>query len=128
MTMNGISDAELEIMRVIWSEGGRIFLAPLMEKLDGMGKSWKANTVLTFLARLVEKGILEVEKSGRLNQYVAVCTEASYTESLTQSFLGKVFGGDAKSLVSTLIRQDCLSADDIIDLQEFWAREGTQNE
>jgi len=118
-----ISDTELEIMRVIWSEGGQMFLAPLMEKLEGMGKQWKTNTVLTFLARLVEKGMLEVVKQGRLNEYKALCTENEYNESLTQSFLGKVFKGDAKSLVASLIKHDCLSADDIAELQEFWRKE-----
>jgi len=118
-----ISDTELEIMRVIWNEGGQMFLAPLMEKLEGMGKQWKTNTVLTFLARLVEKGMLEIVKQGRLNEYKALCTENEYNESLTQSFLGKVFKGDAKSLVASLIKQDCLSADDIAELQEFWKKE-----
>jgi len=91
-----------------------------MEKLEGMGKQWKTNTVLTFLARLVEKGMLDIEKRGRINEYKALCTESDYTESLTQSFLGKVFNGDAKSLVASLLRQDCLSAEDIAELQEFW--------
>ena len=115
-----ISDTELEIMRVIWGEGGQIFFSPLMEKLEGMGKQWKTNTVLTFLARLVEKGMLDIEKRGRINEYKALCTESDYTESLTQSFLGKVFNGDAKSLVASLLRQDCLSAEDIAEIQEFW--------
>ena len=123
MKTNVISDTELEIMRVIWSEGGQLMLAPLMENLEGMGKKWKTNTVLTFLARLVEKGMLAVEKQGRLNVYKALCTENDYTESLTQSFLGKVFNGDAKSLVVSLLKQDCLSAEDIAELQEFWMNE-----
>lgn len=123
MNTYGISDAELEIMRVIWSEGGRIFHAPLMEKLEGMGKQWKSSTVLTFLARLVEKDILAVKKLGRINEYIALCTENDYNELLAKSFLGKFFGSDAKSLVTSLIKQDCLTMEDIAEIQEFWKGE-----
>jgi BlaI family penicillinase repressor len=120
MNTNGLSDSELEIMRVIWEEDGKAYLSVLMGRLTAMGKTWKPNTVLTFLSRLIEKGMLTVEKQGRVNLYVALCKESDYTESLTQSFLRKFFGGDAKSLVASLLRQDRLSADDIAELQEFW--------
>ncbi|MCL1823798.1 MAG: BlaI/MecI/CopY family transcriptional regulator [Oscillospiraceae bacterium] len=124
MSKHTISDAELEIMRIIWSEGGRVFLSLLMEKLSGLGKKWKANTVLTFLARLVEKDVLKVEKLGRFNEYVAVCSESDYTATLTQSFLGKFFEGNAKNLVASLLKQDCLSEQDFSELQEFWKDKG----
>lgn len=120
MSMYNISDAELLIMQVIWAEGGNIFLADLMKRLGEMGKSWKANTVLTFLSRLVEKDMLAIEKHGRLNRYVALHTESQHTEYLTQSFLGKFFNGDAKSLVASLLRQECLTPNDVAELQEFW--------
>ncbi len=124
MNAYAISDAELEIMQVVWGEGGRILFAPLMKRLRSMGKQWKANTVLTFLSRLTEKGMLSVEKRGRLNQYIASYDKGQYVELLTHSFLGKFYGGDAKSLVVSLIRQDWLSAEDVVELQEFWREEG----
>ena len=120
MDLSNISDSEKEIMQVIWENNGEIFLSPLMAALEKQGKSWKANTVLTFLARLVEKGMLRVEKQGRLNQYIALCSQQQYLESLTRSFMNKVYGGDAKSLVASLLRQDCLSEDDFEELQSFW--------
>lgn len=107
-------------MQAIWSEGGSVYFAALMERLNGIGRSWKPNTVLTFLTRLVEKGFLSANKSGRINQYVSLCTEDQYMESLTHSFLKDVYGGDAKGLVAALLRQDCLSEDDMAELQAFW--------
>jgi len=127
MSTYNVSDAELEIMRVIWREGGRIYFAPLMECLDGMGKKWKTNTVLTFLSRLVEKGILTVEKLGRINQYVAVLTEEEYMESLAKSFVGKFFGGNVTNLMAALLRQDNLNAGDVAELKAFWEEKGGQN-
>lgn len=115
-----ISEAEMEILQMIWQNDGPVLLAPLMEALEARGKSWKPNTVLTFLARLVEKGMLTVEKQGRLNAYHAQVSESEYMESMTRSFVGKVYGGDAKGLVASLLRQDCLSAADMAELQAFW--------
>lgn len=118
--IQGISDSELEIMKVIWEKGGRILFSPLMLLLEKDGRTWKPNTVLTFLSRLAEKGLIGVEKQGRLNEYIALCTEEEYMEALTRSFLGKVYGGDAKGLVASLLKQDCLSKNDIDELTEFW--------
>lgn len=111
-------------MRVIWSRGGRARFAQAMEALAGQGKDWKANTVLTFLSRLVEKEMLAVEKNGRLNVYVALLREEDYADQQTRSFLDKVYGGNAGRLVSSLLKQDCLTAEDLDELKAFWKKGG----
>lgn len=115
-----MSDAEMEIMRLIWNSDGQILFGPLMSELDKKGRNWKANTVLTFLTRMTEKGMLCVEKRGRLNIYHAQLSENEYLEGLTQSFVSKVYGGDAKSLVAALLRRECLKKQDIDEIQAFW--------
>lgn len=115
-----ISDSELEIMRIIWKSGGEIRFGPLMEGLEQNGISWKPNTVLTFLTRLAEKGLLRTEKEGRLNIYHALCTEQEYLAGLTEGFLDKVYGGNAKSLVASLLRRERLTGGDIDELRSFW--------
>lgn len=115
-----ISESELEIMQVLWESQGRVFLAPLMEALADKGKTWKANTVLTFLTRLEGKGLIRIEKEGRLNGYTALYTQEEYLQSQAQTFVAKVYGGDAKGLVAALLRQDCLTREDIEELRAFW--------
>ena len=89
-----ISESELVLMKIIWKNGGA-------DKNE-----WKNNTVLTLLSRLGEKKFLKVKKIGRKNEYVATITEAEYQTMQTHSFLDKVYGGNVKNLVSTLLRQD----------------------
>ena len=84
---------------------------------------WKNNTVLTLLSRLVEKRFLKVRKIGRRNEYVALVTEAEYQAMQTHSFLDKVYGGNVRNLVSTLLRQDILSADELREIESFWRDE-----
>ena len=119
-----ISDSELELMRIVWARGGRARFAEVMEALAAQEKEWKANTVLTFLSRLVEKEMLAVEKRGRRNIYVALLREEDYADSQTRSFLDRIYGGNAGRLVSSLLKQDCLTADDLEELRAFWEKGG----
>ncbi len=118
-----ISEAELVLMKIIWQNGGTALYAHIMEALEKDGNEWKNNTVLTLLSRLVEKKFLKVKKIGRRNEYVATVTQGDYQALQTHSFLDKVYGGNVKNLVSTLLRQDILSADELKEIEAFWRKE-----
>lgn len=65
--MNSIqkmSDAEAEVMRVIWAAEGPVTSQAVLAELNKR-KDWKPTTVLTFLSRLTEKGLLRTEKRKR---------------------------------------------------------------
>ena len=47
-----VSDSELELMKIIWSEGGRALYAVIMERLEKTGNHWQKNTVITLLSRI----------------------------------------------------------------------------
>ena len=53
-----LSAAEYEIMECVWTLGRPVSGMDIMRAL-GQEKGWKQPTVLTFLSRLVEKGLLE---------------------------------------------------------------------
>lgn len=115
-----ISDSELELMKIIWAEGGRALYATIMERLAGTGRRWQKNTVITLLSRLVEKGLLKTAKIGRRNEYVALVEQADYQAAQTRSFLDRLYEGSAKGLVSTLIQAEMLSPQDYEELRRFW--------
>ena len=118
-----ISESELVLMKIIWKNGGAALYSLIMEELEKDKNEWKSNTVLTLLSRLVEKGFLKIKKIGRRNEYVAVVTEAEYQTMQTHSFLNKVYGGNVKNLVSTLLRQDILSAEELREIESFWRKD-----
>lgn len=120
-----ISESELKIMRVLWTENDAIMLAPLMEALARQGNAWKANTVLTFLSRLSEKGMVRIDKIGRLNQYTALVSEREHMASLTRSFISEVYGGDAKGLVASLLQSERLTRKDLDELRAYWEEVGS---
>lgn len=119
-----ISDSELELMKIVWSQGGTARYARIMEELARTGRTWQKNTVITLLSRLVEKGMLRTSKIGRRNEYAAVVTEEDYQAAQTQRLLNKLYEGSAKGLVAALIQRDLLSAEDYEELKRFWERGG----
>ena len=119
-----VSDSELELMRIIWDNGGSALYAQIMEELVRTGHSWQKNTVITLLSRLVEKGLLRTNKIGRRNEDTAIVSEEDYQAAQTRTFLNKLYEGSAKGLVATLIQKEMLSAEDYEELRRFWESGG----
>ncbi|MDE6591431.1 MAG: BlaI/MecI/CopY family transcriptional regulator, partial [Oscillospiraceae bacterium] len=76
--------------------------------------------IITLLSRLVEKGLLKTNKIGRRNEYTAIVSEADYQAAQTQTLLDKLYEGEAKGLVATLIQREMLTAADYDELKRFW--------
>ena len=121
-----VSEAELDIMKIIWGKVGSALYADIMEQLQLQGRTWKKNTVITLLSRLVDKKMLKTNKLGRKNEYRALVTEENYQMNQIKMFVDKVYEGDVTSLVSTLIQNNMISANEYEELKRFW--EGEKHE
>ena len=119
-----ISDSELELMKIVWASGGRAKYADIMEALAEKGNTWQKNTVITLLSRLAEKGMLKTSKIGRRNEYIALVSESDYQSTQARTLLNKLYAGDAKGLVATLIQGEMLSEEDYQELKRFWDNGG----
>ena len=121
MKLTKISEAEMEIMKIIWKENKQITTADILEKLP-KENSWKTTTVITLVTRLIEKGILDVNKIGKLNHYSPKVTEEEYKADQTDVFLDDMFNGSVKSFIATLYNSRKISKQDISDLKK-WIKE-----
>ena len=115
-----ISDAELVLMKLLWREGGSALYAELMEAPDVIARGWQKNTVITLLTRLGEKGLVTVEKLGRRNRYTAAVTQGEYQAAQTRSLLDRLYQGEARGLVLTLLEENLLSPADYEELRALW--------
>ncbi|MEQ2676598.1 BlaI/MecI/CopY family transcriptional regulator [Enterocloster citroniae] len=122
--MQQISNCELELMKIIWGSKGKALYADLVKALEEKGTPWTKNTIITLCSRLVDKGFLKTNKIGRRNEYTSVISEAEYQATQTQDFLEKIYEGDAKGLVVTLLQKDLLSCEEYEDLKRHWERSG----
>lgn len=126
--MQQVSDFELELMKTIWGNGGAALYAEIVEALDAKGTPATKNTIISLLSRLIEKGYLSSNKRGRCNTYTALVTESEYQATQTETFLKKVYEGNAQGLISTLIQKDLITADEYEKLKKHWGGRDTKNE
>lgn len=96
-----ISSSEMEIMNIIWAKGEEVTSAEL---IDILKDTWKPTTIMTFLKRLCDKGILNAIKKGKTNFYSANITEDEYKQSTTERFLQEFHNGSVSSLLTALVK------------------------
>ncbi|GAF40251.1 transcription regulator [Agrilactobacillus composti DSM 18527 = JCM 14202] len=110
-----ISDAEWEVMRVVWTLGAttsHVLIRVLNEKMG-----WKAGTVKTLLGRLVKKGALVPEKQGRAFLYKPQVEEQVAIDNATTSLFHHLCQMRRGKAVSNLLDDLTLSQTDIQRLQ-----------
>lgn len=115
-----VSDAELQLMKIIWAKGGTALYAEIMEELTVTGNTWQKNTIITLLSRLVDKGLIKTNKIGRRNEYTAIVSQEDYQANQAQKLLDKLYAGNARGLVATLIQSDMLTSEDFEELKKYW--------
>ena len=115
-----ISDAELEIMEIVWANQSEVTLfSYIMDGLAARGKPCQKNTLIVLLSRLMNKGFLSARKIGRRNEYTTLISETEYQTERTKSFLDKIYEGSAKELVSNLIMGDLLADEEYEELKSL---------
>lgn len=118
--MQQITEYELELMKIVWANDSKALYVDIVKALEDKGTPWTKNTIITLSSRLISKGFLKTTKIGRRNEYIAVVPEASYQAAQADTFLERIYEGNAKGLVSTLIKKDLLSPEDMEDLRKHW--------
>ncbi|KKO55317.1 BlaI/MecI/CopY family transcriptional regulator [Paenibacillus sp. DMB20] len=112
-----ISDAEWEIMKVIWTKSPASASDVILALRDH--KTWKDKTVKTLLGRLVKKGILSFEQINRVYYYFPVRSEEECKRSERQSFLQRVYGGALKPMLVHYLEEEKLSSQEIDELKKI---------
>lgn len=107
----------MEIMKIIWSHSDAVTSAQISDELKS---EWKPTTILTFLKRLTDKGILISEKHGKSNCYKAVISENEYKSQQTEEFLKEFHSGSVKNFLAALFGDKKPSKKDIADIKEWF--------
>ena len=102
-----LSEAQLEIMNVIWQQGE----TTVGEVWDDLKRQRRIarNTVQTTIARLDDKGWLKHRTVGNKYLYQAVYPREVTQQRMVGRFLDTVFEGSAEGLLLALLEQQPLS-------------------
>lgn len=112
-----ISNAEWEVMKVLWDDGpmaARDVFAALPS-----GHGWAYKTVKTLLSRLAAKGAISYEQIGNSYLYRAAYSRNQVTRREVRGFVRRVLDGSSFSLLTRFIEDQDLSSDEIAQLQHL---------
>jgi BlaI family penicillinase repressor len=113
-----ISETEWEVMEAVWSQG-RCSAGEIIEALTQKDSSWHPRTVKAFLNRLVKKRALGFNKEGRAYVYRPLVRREECVDAVSESFLGRVFGGSLRPMLAHFVERDKLSEDEIRELRRL---------
>lgn len=116
--MKNLGEAELEIMQVIWNAKAPVTSGYILGKLQGRRK-WQLSTLMTSLARLVDKGFLACDRSTGNNLYTAIIAENDFKAKESKHFLEKLYHNSIQNMVATLYNSSELKDSDINELRQF---------
>lgn len=112
-----ISDAELEVMAVLWADPP--LLASDVANRVPADRGWSLQTVKTMLARLVDKGVIAAEGQGRRYLYRPLIDREQVAQTQAGRLVDRLFGGRVSPLVAQLAERRDLSAEDIAALEQI---------
>jgi BlaI family penicillinase repressor len=105
-----ISEAEWEVMKVLWERSPRT-ANQIVNALRA--HKWTAATIRTLIGRLVGKGALRYEKLGREHVYSPAVTRDSIVQQERHSFIRRVYDGAVQPMVAALLEEEDLSPEDL---------------
>lgn len=113
-----ITDAEAEVMRVLWETDQELPIAEIRKVLE-QTTNWEASTIKTLLRRLCKKGVVLAIKK-EVFYYKPLVSEAEYNEYTTQNLIDRLYSGSAKNLVASLLESNKLDDDDVAELRALF--------
>ena len=115
-----ISDAEWEVMNVLWEDYPRTASDVAEEICERM--KWHPKTVKTLLGRLVKKGALRYREEGNKYLYSPAFSRDKFVALESRSFIDRVFGGKATPALVHIVETMDLSDEEIEELRSILER------
>lgn len=113
-----ITDAELEIMKVLW-EYGELTLNKIVEILS-KNENKNKSTIKTLLYRLIEKeSVKSITNKTKENTYKATINEEEYLKKANETFLEKLYNGSTNKLLLNFVEEKKISKKDLQDLLDL---------
>ncbi|MCA9110351.1 MAG: BlaI/MecI/CopY family transcriptional regulator [Planctomycetaceae bacterium] len=120
-----ISDAEWQVMNVIWNGQpltSQEVVDALMQETD-----WAPATIKTMLHRLVKKSVLTFETQGNRYVYRANVRRHQCVKQASRSFLRRVFEGEPAPLLAHFLKSSRLTPEEIADLRRILDEQEAQS-
>jgi len=112
-----ISNAELQVMRVIWQEAPvtvNVVVGILLKRT-----SWKRETIRTLIKRLENKKAIKSEKKGRSYRYYPLLSKKECVKADAASIIERAGSAILKPVLTALIEKEELTDEEIDEIQSI---------
>ena len=111
------TDAELAILRVLWSRGPSTVRQVLDALAEQRGTGY--TTVLKLLQIMTDKGLVARDETDRSHIYHARYSEADTQRQLVDDLLDRAFGGSARQLVMSALSSRKTSRRELAEIRRL---------
>ena len=121
-----LTNSEWYVLDCLWERSPMTVMELVSALHEKVG--WAKSTTITTLRRMEDKGLLHCQVEGRAKHYTPAAERQSAARRETRSFLERVYQGSVGLMVSSLVRDEALSREEIDQLYEILrqAEEGTK--
>jgi predicted transcriptional regulator len=116
--MPAMSDAEREVLKVLWEHGAGT-VREINEVLADQGRRWAYTTVITLLQRLQAKGYVASDKSGFAHVFHAAVTRDAVVQQHLTDLVDDLCDGTAAPLVLALVQRHQFSDEEIEQFRQL---------
>ena len=110
-----MSDAERDVMEVLWTFPEGVNQSMLLEAVNVAGKDWKRQTLNTLVTRLMEKGLVNRE-----NRHVCAAMDKQvYSNLQVEEVVREVYDGKISNLVLAFAKDKKLTKEDAKELEKL---------
>ena len=110
-----VTNSEWYVMNCLWEKShlSLMQLVPLLKESAG----WSKSTSATMVRRMTEKDLIGYEENGKTKYFFPKVKKQDVVVQETRDFLQRIYDGSV--MMSALVRQNDLSQEDILELQEI---------
>ena len=121
-----LQPSEWIIMEKLWADPPKTIMQLYHELKENPG--WSKSTVNTLLQRMVKKEIIYYEEGEKAKQYFPNIDRDAAAVTETESLIERVYRGSVGMMLSTLIRSNNLTKDDIEELYQILGEAAGKND
>ena len=113
-----VSDAELEVLKVLWAAGPAT-VRDVAAALERKRRHLAYNTVLTLLSRLREKRYVAADRRDAAHVFRAIVSRDDLLGSTLAALADRLCDGTSSPLLQALVRGGRFSADEIAEFRQL---------
>lgn len=99
MQIEKLTEAEEVTMKAIWDCKKEPVLSDVVERVHGIyGRDWRPQTVSTFLAKLVRKQYIKMQRDGKNYTYKILVSEGMYRHKQLEHLYMYLYKNDKEGL------------------------------